>query len=319
MIEFISVISATAKDMLENIWNKITVVIVTHNSSAVIGECLDVFGQDKRIVLVDNESRDNTLDIVREKTPQAHVIENKIGLGYGTAASQGLALVETEFALMMNPDAVFEPGTIEKLVQVMDEDASAGMVSPILPRPGGGYDKAWDGPFERRAMMSGNRDGEPKPEGRFCTWYVSGAVTLLRMAAALKTGFYDPAIFLYYEDDDLCMRIQRAGYTIQVEPSAEAMHAVGGSVGSGWDKFYEKYYHMAWSRLYFEAKYVSEPAAIGLGLKQALRFGPKALLYTLSFNERKGMRDRARFSGTVAYLLGIPASKTTKRARPEKT
>jgi len=305
--------------MSANVWDRITVVIVVHNSSAVIGTCLDAFGTDKRIVLIDNASHDHTLDIVREKAPRAQIIHNRVGVGYGNAASQGLELVETEFALMMNPDAVFEAGTIEKLVAVMDEDASAGMVSPLLPLPGGGYDKAWNGPFALRAQMPANRDAEPRPEGRFCTWYVSGAVILLRMEAAQKAGFFDPAIFLYYEDDDLCMRIQKAGYTIQIEPSAEATHAVGGSVGTGLDKFYEKYYHMAWSRLYFEAKYVSNAAALALGLKQALRFGPKALLYTLAFNKRKGMRDRARFMGTLAYLLGIPASKTTTRSRPEKT
>lgn len=300
-----------------NPWDRITVVIVVHNSSAVIGACLDTFGTDKRIVLIDNASRDNTLDIVRAKAPQAHIIENKVGVGYGNAASQGLELVETEFALMMNPDAVFEPGTVEKLVAVMDEDTSAGMVSPLLPLPDGGYDKAWNGPFDRRPLMPGNRDDEPRPEERFCTWYVSGAVILLRMAAARKAGFFDPAIFLYFEDDDLCMRIQRAGYTIQIEPAAEATHAVGGSVGTGWDKFYEKYYHMAWSRLYFEAKYVSPASASKLGLKQVLRFGPKALLYGLTLNRRKATRDGARFMGSLAYLLGIPASKTTKRARPE--
>lgn len=304
--------------MSKDIWSRITVVIVVHNSSAVIGDCLDTFGTDKRIILIDNESRDNTLEIVREKTPQARIIRNEVGVGYGNAASQGLALVETEFALMMNPDAVFEPGTIEKLIAVMDEDATAGMVSPLLPRPGGGYDKAWDGPFERRLLMPSNRDAEPCPEGRFCTWYVSGAVILLRMAAARKAGFFDPAIFLYYEDDDLCMRLMKAGYTIQIEPAAEATHAVGGSVGTGWDKFHEKYYHMAWSRLYFEAKYVSDSSALHLGLKQILRFAPKAVLYGLALNRRKATRDWARFRGSLAYLLGVPASKTTRRARPEK-
>lgn len=300
-------------------WDRITTVLVVHNSSAVLGACLDSFGPDKRIELIDNASHDHTLDIVREKAPQAHITHNPQGLGYGNAASQGLARVKTEFALMMNPDAVFEPGTIEKLVAVMDEDASIGMLSPLLPLPGGGYDKAWNGPFDRRPLMPPNRDHEPRPEGRFCTWYVSGAVILLRMEAAKKAGFFDPAIFLYFEDDDLCMRIMKAGYTIQIDPMAEATHAVGGSVGSGWDKFYEKYYHMAWSRLYFEAKYVSTASAATLGLKQVLRFGPKAVLYALTLNRRKATRDWARFLGSLAYLLGIPASKTTKRSRPEKT
>ena len=90
-----------------------------------------------------------------------------------------------------------------------------------------------------------------------------------------------------------------------------------GSDGSGWDKFSEKYYHMAWSRLYFEAKYVSPSSATVLGLKQVLRFGPKAVLYALMLNRRKATRDWARFRGSLAYLRAIPASKTTKRARPE--
>ena len=171
---------------MTGVWDRITIVIVVHNSAAVIGSCLDTFGADKRIIVIDNASRDHTLDIVREKAPQAHIIRNEVGVGYGNAASQGLALVETEFALMMNPDAVFTPGTIEKLIEVMDEDASAGMLSPLLPLPDGGYDRAWDGPFARRPMMPSDRDGEPRPEGRFCTWYVSGAVILLRMAAARK-------------------------------------------------------------------------------------------------------------------------------------
>ena len=305
--------------MKSTAWDRITVVAVVHNSSAVIGPCLDSFGGDTRIILIDNASHDDTLAIVREKAPQARIIHNEVGVGYGNAASQGLDLVETEFALMMNPDAVFEPGTIEKLVAVMDEDASTGMVSPLLPLPNGGYDKAWNGPFDRRPLMPSDRDNDPRPEGRFCTWYVSGAVILLRMAAAQKAGFFDPAIFLYFEDDDLCMRIMKAGYTIQIEPAAEATHAVGGSVGTGWDKFYEKFYHMAWSRLYFEAKYVSAASATKLCLKQILRFGPKAVLYALTLNRRKATRDWARFRGSFAYLLGIPASKTTKRARPDRS
>ncbi|MBF0246632.1 MAG: glycosyltransferase family 2 protein [Alphaproteobacteria bacterium] len=304
-------------DTPDKTWDRVTVVIVVHNSSAVIGECLDVFGTDKRIVLVDNASHDNTLDIVRAKAPQAHIVHNPVGLGYGTAASQGLELVETEYALMMNPDAVFEPGTIERLVADADADRSIGMIGPLLPLPQGGYDRSWNGPFEWRSRMPSRRDDEPRPEGPFCTWCISGAVNLLRHEAARKIGYFDRAIFLYYEDDDLCMRLMRAGYTVQIDPRAEATHAVGGSVGTGWDKFYEKYYHMAWSRLYFEAKYVSPPSALRLGLKQAFRYGLKGGLYTLSFNKRKGMRDRARFMGSLAYLLGVPASKTTTRARPE--
>lgn len=295
-------------------WARTTTIIVTHHSSAVIGACLDNVAQSSRIILIDNESADDTLDIVRARAPKAEIIVNAVGVGYGNAASQGLERVETEFALLMNPDAQFVDGALERLVAAADANTDAGLLSPILMGDHGNFDRAWNGPFFQRQFMPNDRSAEALPEGDFCTWVVSGAVNLVRMDAVRKVGFFDPAIFLYYEDDDICMRLMNGGYRIVVVADAVARHIGGGSIGSGWDRHWEKYYHMAWSRLYFEAKYNSEEAARALGLRQMARFGPKALMV---FRPQKGVRDLARFCGSFAYLRGKAASKTTSRARPE--
>ena len=295
-------------------WSRTTTIIVTHHSSRVIAACLDSVARSHRIIVVDNESTDDTLDIVRQRTPHAEIIQNEVGVGYGNAASQGLALVETDFALLMNPDAEFIGEAFDELVAAADANPGAGLLSPLLLGEDGDYDRAWNGPLFMRDRMPSDRSQEPKPDGTFCTWVVSGAVNLVRMSALRPIGYFDDAIFLYHEDDDICHRIMDAGSQIMVVPEALCRHIGGGSIGTGWDRHWEKHYHMSWSRLYFEAKYHSLAAARTLAWKQMLRFGPKALLV---FRPRKAVRDAARFCGAWAYMRGKPASKTTDRARPK--
>jgi len=297
-------------------WARTTTIIVTHHSSAVIGPCLDSVARSARIIVIDNESNDNTLDIVRERTPDAEIVQNKVGVGYGNAASQGLELVKTEYALLMNPDANFVGGAFSDLVVEADANPDAGLLSPLLIGEDGDFDRAWNGPLFQRDQMPSNRSDEPKPEGLFCTWVVSGAVNLVRMTAVRDVGFFDKAIFLYHEDDDICMRLMNGGYKILVVPNAVSGHIGGGSIGSGLNVHWEKYYNMSWSRLYFEAKHNSLSAARSLGWRQMMRFGPKALLI---FRPKKALRDAARFLGALAYMRGVAASKTTIRARPEVT
>lgn len=299
---------------VEDAWSRTTTIVVTHHSSAVIGPCLDSVARSARIIVIDNESTDTTLDIVRARAPGADIIQNAVGVGYGNAASQGLALVQTEYALLMNPDAEFVGEALADMVAQADANPDAGLLSPLLIDDNGKFDRAWNGPLFQRDQMPSNREAEPKPEGNFCTWVVSGAVNLVRMSAVKTVGFFDDAIFLYHEDDDICMRLMNGGFKVLVVPGAVSRHIGGGSIGSGWDRQWEKFYNMSWSRLYFEAKHSSLAAAQALGWKQMLRFGPKALLV---FRPKKAHRDAARFCGALAFMLGRPASKTTDRARPE--
>ena len=300
----------------QDAWARTTTIVVTHHSSAVIGPCLDSVARSARIIVIDNESADNTLDIVRERAPGAEIIQNAVGVGYGNAASQGLDLVQTEYALLMNPDAEFVGEALAQLVAEADANPDAGLLSPLLIGDDGDFDRAWNGPLFQRDLMPSNRENEPKPEGSFCTWVVSGAVNLVRMSALKTVGFFDDAIFLYHEDDDICLRLMDAGFKVLVVPQAVSRHIGGGSIGSGWDRHWEKFYNMSWSRLYFEAKHHSPAAARTLGWRQMLRFGPKALLV---FRPKKAHRDAARFCGALAYMRGKPASKTTERARPKGT
>ena len=251
--------------------------------------------------------------------PRSEVVSNGVGLGYGNGANQALEKVATEFALLVNPDAVLRAGALEALVAAADAYPEAAMLGPRLFHPDGTVALSHDAPLFRRGGLRRSPSGEAPPEGPCCVGYLSGAVTLVRMAPLRATGFYDPAFFLYYEDDDLCLRLRAAGYQLVLVPEAGADHLGGGSVRPGWGSHWEKFFHMAWSRLYIEAKYRGAGASRRLAWLNALCFGAKALGYGIAVNPKKAVRDAARTAGSLAYLFGRPASRTVRRARPSSS
>ncbi len=299
-------------------WARTSVVAVTHDSSHVIGPCLASVAQAATIVVVDNASRDDCLARVRENAPAAEIVANPVGLGFGNGVNQGLERVVSEFALVINPDAVLRAGALDALVAAADAYPDAAMLGPAIYNPDGSLELSHDAGLFARARLDPHRAGEAAPEGALCAGFLSGAVFLLRVNAVRACGGYDPAIFLYYEDDDICLRLRAAGYSLVLVPEAAAEHLGGGSIRVGWASHWEKYFHMAWSRLYIEAKFGHADGVPATAFGNALRFAVKAMGYALIGQMKKAVRDGARASGSLAYLLGRPASRTTRRARPER-
>jgi N-acetylglucosaminyl-diphospho-decaprenol L-rhamnosyltransferase len=296
-------------------WQRIAAIVVTHHSAGVIGTCLRGLTKAGQIVLVDNASDDDTLAIAAREAPHATVLVNVVGVGYGNGVNQALPHVDREFALLANPDSILRPGAVAALVAAADAWPEAALFGPTVFAPDGGVELSHDVPlFDRRAY--GRRDGEAIPEGPCSTEFLSGAVMLVRTAALRQLGGFDPAFFLYYEDDDFCLRLRRAGHGIVLVPTAEAEHVGGGSVRVSAHYYWEKWWHMAWSRLYFEEKHRGAAARRRLARHQALRFAGKALGNLVTLDRRKAWRDTARLFGTLGYMLGIRASRTVGYARP---
>jgi len=284
-------------------WQRVSAVTVTHHSAAVIGACLRSVAPAGQIIVVDNASADQTRDIVRREAPTATLIENAVGLGFGNGCNCGIRVAGREFLLMINPDAELEPGALDALVAAADRYPKAGIIGPTILNPDGTVEPSHDdGLFERRP-----RGAEVPPEGDLCAAYLSGAVLLVRKTALDEVGGFDPAIFLYYEDDDLCYRFRAKGWSLVRIAAARVRHVGGGSIGSGWDRLWEKFWHMSWSRLYIEEKYHGRAAMRRIAWPNVVRFAAKSLGYLIVLNRRKLWRDLARFCGTAAYLLGRPA------------
>lgn len=291
-------------------WSRITAIMVTHHSAAVIGNCLESFVDVPNIVVIDNASDDETLDIVRTKAHQAQIVRNKIGVGYPGAANEGLRRVKTEFALTVNPDSVVSPEAVAALLDAADQYPEAAIICPQNINLNGSPELTHDVVmFERQNIPSpyNKRRHEPVPEGDLCAEFVSGAVNLIRMSVIHDLGGFDENLYLYFDDDDLCMRMRAAGYSLILTPRARIMHINAGSVRPSIHYKWEKFWNYGWARLYIEKKHNGAGAMLGLAVHHTLRFGVKALANTLTFNFGKALRDWARLAGTLAFLVGVSA------------
>jgi N-acetylglucosaminyl-diphospho-decaprenol L-rhamnosyltransferase len=281
----------------------IMVVTVTHYSERVIGEFLAHLPVGCRLVVTDNASRDSTREIL-QAAPNTTLIRNETGRGFGNAANQGLAQArDCDFVLLVNPDAKLRPDCLERLLAAAERYPEAGVLAPALRTPAGDWEVSHDVDMFRRTEMASRRV-DAEPEGDICAGYVSGAAMLVRRAALDAVQGFDPAIFLYYEDDDFCIRLRRSGWQLIRVADAVADHVGGGSIKRSWDKHWEKFWHMAWSRLYIEQKYKGRAAMWRIALPAVLKFGLKAPFYLLTDFRNKGLRDAGRFCGTLAYLMG---------------
>lgn len=295
-------------------WQRVSVVTVTHHSRAVIENCLSGIGGGAEVIVIDNASDDGTPDLVRQLVPGARIQENAVGVGYGAGANLGLAQVTREFALLANPDSRVDTKALAHLIAAADAFQDAALLAPRILDDNGTYEPAHDVAMFKRHLMPA-RTGEQPPDGPICADYLSGAVVLLRMAHYPAIGPFDEAIFLYYEDDDFCIRIRNAGFSAVLVSQAEVTHGGGGSVRPSASYLWEKYWHMAWSRLYLEQKYHGASACAAIAWPNVLRFTTKTLANTITLRRAKAWRDLARLFGTLGYILRVPASRTVKRAR----
>lgn len=298
------VAGGSPKPSTPNSWGRVSAVIVTHNSAEVIEPCLKSVGRAREVIVVDNASADATVETVEGLNRQAAIVTISDNLGFGAAANEGLRRASGEFVLLINPDAALEEGALETLVATADAYKKAGILAPRLIGPEGGTERSHDASLFARENMPRKRS-DPAPEGETSCDFLSGAVMLLRKEAVDAVGGFDPEIFLYYEDDDLCMRLREKGWSLVLVPQAAAQHIGGASEPWSLAYHWRGNWHMGWSRLYLERKHRGPEALRKEALRAIARYTGKSLLNLLRFNRLKFERNFARLCGSVGFLLGF--------------
>lgn len=288
--------------MADDPWKEVTVVVVAYNSAAVIGECLRSLSRAARVIVVDNASTDDTREAARAALPSVEIIENPLNMGYGTANNIGFERSRTPYTLLLNPDAVVEDGTLEKLAAAGKEYPEAAVLAPLLIGP--------EGELELYVMGFGettHRRQETPPDGDMCTGFIMGAAMLWRMDAWRRLGGFDEAIFLYGEDTDLALRATAAGDSMILVPDARVRHLGGQSEPPSRQARWRKAWHMTWGSLYVMAKHGREREAGNKAWGMIRRHGLKALFYFLVFRPKRFLGNLARAHAAGAFLKGRPS------------
>ena len=223
----------------------VSVVVVTYNSLAWIERCLESVAGHETIV-VDNGSRDGTLELVRERFPQARVLEQE-NRGMGGGNNAGMRLASGRYFLLLNADAWAVGEAVERLADFADSQPDAAVVGPKLLNPDGSLQRSarafptlWRLATEYlflRKLAPRSRAFNAFYEGDFAhdrvrqvDWLL-GACLLIRREAADEVGLFDEDFFMFSEETDWCYRFRQAGWRVYFFPGAEVIHVGGASHG----------------------------------------------------------------------------------------
>ena len=244
---------APVRDALD----RVTVLIVTYNSAHCIESLARGLAGVPNVIVVDNDSGDDTCERVRALMPWARLIVSPTNRGYGAANNAALAQVATEFALLLNPDCLTDATQIAALVEAMQAWPGATLAVPQLTDASGELQVNYSWPRDAWAPKTGEATGVLN------VGYACAAVMLIRMERLAPIGFFDPLFFLYYEDEDLCLRVFQARGQILVLPDVRVTHLSRGSVKGDrpWLAEYGRGFHHAQSKLLFTWKHAGVDAA----------------------------------------------------------
>lgn len=229
----------------------ISVLIVTWNCRALIGECLDhLFASSIHhpieVIIVDNASHDATPAFIREQYPQVELIVSGENLGFGRGNNLAATRASGDYLLLLNPDAYLtDRNALAMLIDVLDSDdrKDVAAVAPALINPDGthqlgdgGHAPTISNIVRHQWLLSRfvpgvrgfyfNRPALFRRE-RIAAQWLAATCLLVRRTVFEAVGGFDPAFFLYGEDVDLGVRIYRTGLRQWLLPRAQVVHLQG--------------------------------------------------------------------------------------------
>lgn len=235
----------------ENYLFKISVIIVNYNVEYFLEQCLNSVKKalenvSGEVFVVDNNSIDNSVEMVRAKFPEFQLIANKDNRGFSKANNQAIEISKGEYVLLLNPDTVVEEDTFEKVVDFMDKHPQAGGLGVRMLDGKGKFlpesKRGLPTPTVAFYKIFGLSKIFPKSK-RFGQYHLghlsefetneidilSGAFMLMRHDTLKKVGLLDEAFFMYGEDIDLSYRIVKGGYKNYYFPETRIIHYKGES------------------------------------------------------------------------------------------
>lgn len=238
---------------------KLSIVIPTYNANEWIQGCIDSIRQhgpsyDYEIIAVDDNSTDDTPDIVRRQFPDVRLFSNEKNVGFGKTANVGVRASAGEYVLVLNNDTWVHEGALDRLIEYLDQHSSVGIVGPKVLSANGSLQQQCRRriPTPAAALLYFTGVARLFPENPRVAGYlmtasdenattevdaVSGACLMVRRTVLDQIHGFDEEYYLYGEDMDFCWRTKLAGWSVVYYPAAVITH-FGGQGGTGKKRLY---------------------------------------------------------------------------------
>ena len=230
---------------------ELSIIIVNYNVKYFLEQCIFSVKNacktiETEIFVVDNNSVDGSVKMLRDKFPEVTIIENKENVGFSKANNQAINLAKGKYILLLNPDTVVEEDTFSKILNFMNSNPEAGGLGVKMIDGKGKFlpesKRGLPTPAVAFYKIFGLSKLFPKSKifGQYHLSYLdknkvhevdilSGAFFLIRKETIKKTGLLDETYFMYGEDIDLSYRILKAGYKNYYFPLTRIIHYKGES------------------------------------------------------------------------------------------
>lgn len=214
----------------------ISVILVSYNTAEITKVSLQhLFAselkQQMEVFIVDNASRDNSVEVIRAAYPNVPLIENQVNVGFGRANNQALPFITGRYVLLLNTDAFVGPDVIAKTIAYMDAHPKCGILGVKLIGENGDlqpscryFPTPWRiflqttglKRFFKNAQMVDEMNWD-HASVRSCDW-VPGCYYLVRKEVIDQVGLFDPLYFMYCEEVDHCYATKKAGWEVAYYP-----------------------------------------------------------------------------------------------------
>jgi len=232
----------------------ISIIIVNYNVRDYLSNCISsiyssIHNYKIEIIVIDNNSHDNSVQMIRDKYPKIKLIENKTNFGFSRAVNQGINFSTGEYILLLNPDTVLEKKTLSILYEYMEKHPNVGMCGPKILNSDGSLQlsckRSFPSPVVALPKLLGLDKFFPRNKwiGKYNLTYldedqchsvdaISGSFMFIKKYVIEKVGYLDENFFMFGEDLDLCFRVKKNNFEIHYVPFTEIIHFKGESVKS---------------------------------------------------------------------------------------
>jgi N-acetylglucosaminyl-diphospho-decaprenol L-rhamnosyltransferase len=221
----------------------LTAVIVSYNTCDLLRRCLASLydyppAEGFTATVVDNASRDGSVEMVAREFPEVRLLPQDSNLGYAAALNLALRDLQTPYVLILNSDVAVQEGSLAAMLRFMAGHPRAGMTGPQLILPDGRVQESWGAgftlrEFTRQQLMLDRVKGPAGPALQALSplevQHMNGACLLVRREALEQVGLLDEGYWMYCEDSDWSLRFRDAGWELWYVPEARVFHTHGAS------------------------------------------------------------------------------------------
>lgn len=257
---------------------RLSVIIVNYNVRHFLEQALGAVrramqGIEGEIWVVDNNSVDDSVRMVRERFPEVNLIVNDHNPGFGAANNQAIQQSAGEFVLLLNPDTLVEEDAFHKCIAFMEAHPDAGALGvklidgsgKYLPESKRGFPSPWvafcktfglSALFPRSRFFNRYYLGHLDPEQTHEVEVLAGCFMFIRREALNRTGLFDEAFFMYGEDIDLSYRLTQSGFKNYYFPETSIIHYKGESTKKGSLNYVRTFYQamIIFARKHFQGR-----------------------------------------------------------------